>query len=1115
MKHTSIICIVTICLFVSVTSHAQKSQQRYLDSLVRELPKAKEDTNKGNMYFNLSTSYFGINVDKGISYGQQGVDLATKLGWKRGIAKLSNTLGNCLSYKREYQKAIDVYLKSLKASEEINDKRGQAIALKNIANVYSYKTKDFQKASDYYMKCLKVSEELGDARESADIYAELGSLYHTRRDYAKATEYYKQSMGKGESLGDKKIVGENLGNISLVYKSQANYPQALDYALQSQKFYEAAGDKRGIASALYKAGLIYGIQKDNQKALDCFLRSLKLSEETGRKDLIADNLQNAADVYIMQGDYPKALQFSLRAYQLSGDQGDKSGVGVNLLNIGKCYHAIAENKSKTALPDTLTALPVPTRLQRAHYYLAKAIDVQKEAGDLGQLEETYEVLSKVQYLEGDKEGSKESFKQHNVYLESMYNQDKSNEVARKDMQYVFTKKQETLKQESQEKESAMQKEMMLSSLKHEYEMKQAAATSEKEREQLRYEEELKQKQISLEYERKQAGLEAQAAVAKAELEKTNALNAAKSAQAKKERVFYIICIGLFAAMSVVWYNRFKLMRENKKVLEEKNKQIAAEKETAELMRERAENSEKFKQMFLANMSHEIRTPMNAVSGMTEILLEKQPRPDQVSYLQAISKSSDVLLHIINDILDLSKIEAGKMELEAIDFSLSDTVKQVKDTLAHRADEKGLQLTIDIQKGLTDVVVGDPFRLNQVLINLGGNAIKFTERGGVQLELREEHRDEKSVSIRFSIIDTGIGIPADKINSLFGNFAQVNSSDTRKYGGTGLGLSISKQLVELHGGKIAIESVLGSGTTFYFIIKYPKGSTELLEQRIRQEKKADGSILNGLRILLADDNEYNRIVVNETLLLKADVQIDNVINGEEALHAARDNRYDVVLMDVQMPVMNGLDATIAIRKLPAPNKDVPIIALTASTLRNDIDKCIQSGMNSYVPKPFKAWQLINTIAELTGRKKDGVVVPGSVPPPKKGKEQQQAKEKEQKAEFVAMESAGGDTVTDAAYLHNFCEGDDKRIKKYIAMYLKGVAPFKEKLNEAREAKDMKEIALRIHAFKPNMLIMGMRSTGELGSKIEHMCNDNNEGVYASIDELLVHIDRSVKELEGRS
>lgn len=1090
-----------VSILMAFTATAQKAS--YTDSLVRALPRAKEDSNKANILYQLANTYFTSSTEKAISYGQQGVDLATRLGWKRGVIKLTNTVGNCYSYKHDYSKAIDNYLKSLKAAEETGDRQGQAIALRNIGNVYSYKLKDYAKAIDYYTRCTRVTESLGDMRETADVLAEIGSSYAMKREYPKAVEYYKQSMAKGESVSDKRIVAENLANISAVYTSQANYPQALDYALQSQKFYEAANDKRGIALALIKAGNVYNTQKDYTRALDCFTKSLRLAEESGKKNLIADNLQNASDVYITQGNYPQALGLLTRGIKLADELGDKNASGTMRTYLGRCYQMIADNKSKSAVPDSLNSLSEEVKLQRAYNHLTSGIDMLKETGDYEALQEAYEHLSQVQYKQGDKDGSRESYKQHNTYLESMYNQEKSSEIARKDMQFVFNKKQETLKQESAEKEVAYQKELQMNSLRHEYEMKQAAAKSESEREQLRIEEELKQKQITYEYERKQADIEAKAAVAKAELEKKNALNAAQLQAAKRERIFYLAGVVLLVFLLWGMYNRNKLMHKNKLALEEKNKQIAAEKENADKQRIRAENSEKFKQLFLANMSHEIRTPMNAVGGMTEILLQKQPRPDQVSYLQAISKSSEVLLHIINDILDLSKIEAGKMELEKIDFSLTEMVNQVKDTLTHKADEKGLQLVVDIQKDITDVVVGDPFRMNQVLINLGGNAIKFTERGSVQLELKQVQKDDEHVSIRFAIIDTGIGIPADKIGNLFGNFAQVNASDTRKYGGTGLGLSISRQLVELSGGTISVDSVLGSGTTFHFTISYPIGSPEKLAERVNAEKKADGSILNGLRVLVADDNEYNRIVVNETLMLKADIEIDNVVNGEEAWHAVRDKDYDVVLMDVQMPVMNGHESTRAIRQLPEPKSKVPIIALTASTLRNDIDACLASGMNGYVPKPFKPWQLISTMAELTGRK-------GMTPPP--------SRKKEKKAEEVVLAPEpvqDANSITDQVYLHKFCEGDEKRMKKYINMYLKGVPTFKSKLKEAVDAKDMKEIASRIHAFKPNLLIMGMRRTGELAAMIEQQCHAGDGSAYDSINIMLEQIEISLKELEGKN
>jgi signal transduction histidine kinase/DNA-binding response OmpR family regulator len=643
----------------------------------------------------------------------------------------------------------------------------------------------------------------------------------------------------------------------------------------------------------------------------------------------------------------------------------------------------------------------------------------------------------------------------------------------------------------------MQEEMEHNALEYEYEKKQSAAKTELERQQLKYEEELKQKQITYDYAQKQMALEKKIALDKAEQEKRDAVEAQQILAAKKQRDFTMVSLGMLFLIMLGIINRFRVLRKVKKTLEQKNSEIAAQKENADLMRVRAENSEKFKQQFLANMSHEIRTPMNAVSGMTELLLDKKPRTDQVGYLQAISKSSDILLHIINDILDLSKIEAGKMELETIDFSLSETLKQVNDTLLHKADDKGLQLVCHIDKNITDVLVGDPYRLNQILINLGGNAIKFTEKGGVEIEVKKVKEEQGNISLQFRVSDTGIGIPEDKVKTLFESFTQVHNSDTRKYGGTGLGLSISKQLVELQGGCIVVESVPGSGTTFSFVISYPVGSAEHLKQRTSQEKRADGSMLNGLRILVADDNEYNRMVVNDTLMLKADVRIEMAVNGEEAVKMMQQNDYDVILMDVQMPVMNGIDATKYIReKLPAPKNKIPIIALTASILRNDIDRCLLSGMDSYVPKPFKAWQLISALADVTGRKAAGAHKPMA---------------EDDAADYTIAQV--GSRVTDFTYLKKFCENDDARMKKYIGIYLHSVPEFKAKMATAVANKDMKEIARQIHAFKPNWMIMGMKAVSEQGIKIERLCTDSNELVYDEVNGLLEKTDLSVAELEG--
>ncbi len=566
---------------------------------------------------------------------------------------------------------------------------------------------------------------------------------------------------------------------------------------------------------------------------------------------------------------------------------------------------------------------------------------------------------------------------------------------------------------------------------------------------------------------------------------------------RNEKRYYIAGLSLLLMLSGGLYRRARTTRKTRKKLEDKNRQIAAEKEHADMLRARAERSEQFKQQFLANMSHEIRTPMNAVSGMTDLLLEKKPRPDQLHFLRVISRSSDILLHIIDDILDLSKLEAGKLELEAIDFSLEDTIRHVRETLSFRAEEKGIHLTTSIDSNIPDVLIGDPFRLNQVLLNLAGNARKFTEKGTVEINVVLLKSEAQHFSLLFKVVDTGIGIPADKLQSIFDSFRQAQSSDSRVYGGTGLGLSIAKQLVELHGGTIAVVSDVGRGSAFSFKLSFPEGSARKLAQKAREEQNADGSILNGLRILLVDDNEYNRMVALETVRAKADVAIAEATNGQEAIDLLRKNDYDVVLMDIQMPVMNGLDATRYIRsKMPAPKNKIPIIALTASLLRGDMNMCLAAGMDGYLPKPFKSWQLISALAVATGRK---ITVPETV-------------EDMETALLADEEIAGSQSgITDLSYLEGFCEGDRERMKKFIRVYIGSIPVFKGRMKAAIESNNKEEIATLVHTFKPRWRMMGMKQSNDLAVKIETQIKELDDGLAASVALLVDQVERSVNEI----
>lgn len=526
---------------------------------------------------------------------------------------------------------------------------------------------------------------------------------------------------------------------------------------------------------------------------------------------------------------------------------------------------------------------------------------------------------------------------------------------------------------------------------------------------------------------------------------------------------------------------FILLRRNRRSLAEANEQ-----------RERAERSEDVKRRFLANMSHEIRTPMNAVTGMTSLVLETDLDEKQRSYLEKVRKSSDNLLQIINDILDFSKIEVGKMELEEIDFSIKEVVDQVKQVVKHKADEKGLELIVNIDPKVEDIVLGDPLRLNQVLINLAGNAIKFTEKGSVTMEVIK-----MGDQVKFAVMDTGIGIPPEKLRFVFDSFNQANASDTRKYGGTGLGLSISQQLVELMGGSIGIESEEGRGTTFHFEVQFKPGDKQRYQERLADDMNIDGSILDGLKIMIADDNEYNRIVARDMLLSRANVEIVEAKNGQDAIDQL-DETIDVILMDGQMPVMNGFDATRQIRSSENIKlRTMPIIAFTASVMRGDLDKCRDAGMDGFIPKPFKFQDLIKGIASELKI------------------ELRHLNPETNESKATAKVKSG--KVADLNYLTGFCEGDREKMKKYIDIFLKSVPSIIEILDEADEANDLRTIADQIHGYKTKLIMMGMAETKELAVELEILCRE--KGDRKKINEILgiikVQLRTAVEELNAFS
>lgn len=485
-------------------------------------------------------------------------------------------------------------------------------------------------------------------------------------------------------------------------------------------------------------------------------------------------------------------------------------------------------------------------------------------------------------------------------------------------------------------------------------------------------------------------------------------------------------------------------------------------------KEIAELSDKLKEQFLANVSHEIRTPMNGVLGMAHLLGKTSPTREQQEYIDAIKISANNLMVIINDILDFSKINAGKIEFSETEFNLRDLVKGIVQILQVRADEKKIQIGCTLDYHIKDNLIGDPIRLNQILVNLMGNAVKFTEKGKVTLDIKIMEEKDSICKVRFRVTDSGIGIPDNKLQSIFESFEQAENNK-RRYEGTGLGLTIVKQLVELQGGSISVKSRVNEGSEFTVDMFFKLGVNKTVAHPVEVTEQSNSKDVSHVRVLIVEDNKVNQLLVKNMLKKFGFENFEAAENGKVALSKLREQEFDIILMDIQMPEMDGYEITREIRtRMRNEVRNIPIIALTADASEKEKVKARESGMNDYVVKPYTPEELYSTLLKF---------IPENTNLPHSAL-------RNEVSTSLHRISPG----MDLDFLDKFTGGDQELTIQLIEIFLKQVPEAIEKLNYSVPKKDWKETHAVAHKLKSSIAIFEFHELKKLITNIEEYARD---------------------------
>ncbi len=723
---------------------------------------------------------------------------------------------------------------------------------------------------------------------------------------------------------------------------------ALFYAQMMYDFAEQKGLIKWMAWAIRGQGVAYNFLGSESKALDHWLRSMAMSQRVNDLSGVAGSENNIGEMYGELGELPRSLEYHRRSLELRFQSNDSIGVGASWSCIGQVLLEQGQVDSAMIYFNKAYAQFEQVRFQYGRTIALRDIgNVHRMRKEPRLAIAAYQSCLDLIATNDQRDQRTVSFCKTHIGLAYL-------DLGRTTMAIEHCRKGLEIALDvpvlREEREAC---DCLYAAYKANGDGEHALEYLERSRsiqDTLRLDD-LRKSLQRMEFSKQ---LRTDSLLNATERQRVAALSEAAMDKEKNKRNLLVISSLTVLLVAGGLWNRLRFTRRAKLQADE--------------LRKRAEQSEQFKQQFLSNMSHEIRTPMNAIIGVTELLRGNHHSAQQATYLNAIALSSEHMLMILNDILDLGKLEAGKLHIEEVPMDIRQLVGHVCDVMHFKAEEKHLKMLCEVADDVPTMVKGDPVRLNQVLFNLIGNAVKFTTEGSVQLRVSVRDRTPDTCVLAMDVIDTGIGIPADRLDQIFEEFVQAYADTSRKYGGTGLGLTISKRLTELMGGTVNVTSERSKGSTFSVTIPFPiapSTKAEHMRSAMLSGTSATGaSALNDLRVLLAEDNEFNIMVTQDQLLAAVPgAQVDVARNGFLAVEMAAAKSYDVILMDVQMPEMNGYDATRAIRALPGDQSRTPIIAMTANVIQEEVERCLKAGMDGFVPKPFKRADLLAKIEEL--------------------------------------------------------------------------------------------------------------------------------------------------------